>query len=571
MRPKLRVGVLLDSLKTPAWAYLMLEKIQSGDDGELVLAAVKDPSQPEMTDGDCRPRKRLAIETSRTLRRTNFGVQKGRSSGGNKRLPFLYRLYKKVEDRLSQPHPDAQALRDVETIFKDAQIVHLSPRVSSGSVWYPPEDIVQIEASNLDVFLYPGSDQLCGAILHSTRLGVWQIQSGEHQNEDFNLPGFWEVFTNQPVTRLALVQAGEGGLPVKTLYRSYSATDPLSVNRNINRAYWKGASFAARKMRQIRLYGEEAEKFEQSAGQEWDFELTNKFFARLLGGYLWRYAANRLVKICFHTQWHLLFRFAGAAQPANAQIPAGNFHFGQDLAEYADLTPPREVFWSDPFVVNHQERHFIFFEEFIYRKKKAHISVLELDSHGAVEKPQVVLERPYHLSYPFVFEWEGTFYMIPETAGNRTIEVYRCLEFPGRWEFWMTLMENVVAMDTTLFYHQDRWWMFVNLKENEGASSWDELFLFWADQPLTNAWHAHPRNPVVSDVRKSRPAGRVFCQDGALMRPSQDSSQGYGSALNLNRILVLNESEYQEETVASLSSGRTAVSAVCIRSTRQMA
>jgi len=100
--------------------------------------------------------------------------------------------------------------------------------------------------------------------------------------------------------------------------------------------------------------------------------------------------------------------------------------------------------------------------------------------------------------------------MLPETASHRTIEVYRCLEFPNRWVFDRTLMDQVSALDTTLFPYQGRWWMFTNLKENEGASSWDELFLFSADQPLSVHWEPHPGNPIVSDVRRARSAGAIF-------------------------------------------------------------
>ncbi len=38
---------------------------------------------------------------------------------------------------------------------------------------------------------------------------------------------------------------------------------------------------------------------------------------------------------------------------------------------------------------------------------KGHISVIRMDEQGVYSEPVKVLERPYHLSYPFVFEWEG--------------------------------------------------------------------------------------------------------------------------------------------------------------------
>jgi hypothetical protein len=57
---------------------------------------------------------------------------------------------------------------------------------------------------------------------------------------------------------------------------------------------------------------------------------------------------------------------------------------------------------------------------------------------------------------------------------------------------------------------------------------------------------------VVADVRSARSAGRIFEHDGALIRPSQDSSIRYGYATVLNRIEVLTGTEYREVSVARI-------------------
>jgi hypothetical protein len=59
-------------------------------------------------------------------------------------------------------------------------------------------------------------------------------------------------------------------------------------------------------------------------------------------------------------------------------------------------------------------------------------------------------------------------------------------------------------------------------------------------------------NPIVSDVRSARPAGRVFLRNGSLIRPSQDSSRRYGYALNLNRITKLTTNDYEEKLIERL-------------------
>jgi hypothetical protein len=139
--------------------------------------------------------------------------------------------------------------------------------------------------------------------------------------------------------------------------------------------------------------------------------------------------------------------------------------------------------------------------------------------------------------------------MVPESAENRTIEVYRCINFPLEWEFSHNLMDDIAAYDATLLEHDGRWWMFVNMKERDGASSWDELHLFYSDSPLATEWTAHPQNPVVSDVCNARPAGKLFMEGGKLYRPSQNSAFQYGYGLNINEIIELSTTAYRERLV----------------------
>jgi hypothetical protein len=142
--------------------------------------------------------------------------------------------------------------------------------------------------------------------------------------------------------------------------------------------------------------------------------------------------------------------------------------------------------------------------------------------------------------------------MIPESAENRTIELYRCIRFPDRWRFEHNLMEGIMAYDATLAHRQGRWWMFANVAPHEFASDWDELCVFHADSPVSREWNSHPLNPVVSDVRRARPAGPLFVEGDRLLRPSQDSSGRYGRALNFNEVVTLTSDRYEERPIGHL-------------------
>lgn len=212
--------------------------------------------------------------------------------------------------------------------------------------------------------------------------------------------------------------------------------------------------------------------------------------------------------------------------------------------QFTRLMPPIDRFWADPFVWIHKDQYCIFYEERLYSEENGHIACLTLDHQLKPISNGVVLERPYHLSYPFIFEYQDQIYMIPETEKNRAVELYRCTRFPDRWEPVKMLLTDIRAIDTTLLEANGKWWLFTTIKER---NSWDILHLYYANNPLSDTWTPHPCNPVVKDIHSARPAGRIFRYNGEFIRPSQDCSVRYGYAINFNRISMLTDSEYKEE------------------------
>ena len=221
-------------------------------------------------------------------------------------------------------------------------------------------------------------------------------------------------------------------------------------------------------------------------------------------------------------------------------------------ARLRKLLPPQDRTWADPFLWKRGDDWFLFCEEWIFCKPHGHIAVLQLSpdgQRGSASKP--VLVKDHHLSYPFLFEHEEGLHMMPEGGHGRAIEVYQCEEFPARWRKKATLMRDIQYADATLFEYEAKWWLFVTIKRGVFGLNRD-LFLFWADAPLTDKWMAHPRNPVVRGLKSARPAGRVFECGGKLFRPSQNCLVRYGHSLNINEILRLDTKHYEERLVTEV-------------------
>ncbi|MBY0612788.1 MAG: hypothetical protein K2P80_11455 [Beijerinckiaceae bacterium] len=212
-------------------------------------------------------------------------------------------------------------------------------------------------------------------------------------------------------------------------------------------------------------------------------------------------------------------------------------------------------YFADPFAFEHDGRTVIFCEEVPASTGKGIISRFEVDAEGRPGRPTIVLERPYHLSYPFVFEHEGEIFMIPETLANRTVELYRAESFPDRWSLDTVLISGVAASDATLIRHHGRFWLFAT--EEDGGSTWDCLSI-WHAETLRGPWLAHPMNPVLVDAAGARPAGPIIAQDGVLMRPAQDCTGFYGRGLVMKEITRLDAEGFDErEAVLSSNTSRT--------------
>ena len=82
-----------------------------------------------------------------------------------------------------------------------------------------------------------------------------------------------------------------------------------------------------------------------------------------------------------------------------------------------------------------------------------------------------------------------------------------------------------------------------------GSAWW--MHLFYADR-LLGEWRPHPKNPVKSDARSSRPAGALFTRNGVLYRPAQVCVPRYGSGLAIQRVLKLTPQDYTERQVERL-------------------
>jgi hypothetical protein len=256
---------------------------------------------------------------------------------------------------------------------------------------------------------------------------------------------------------------------------------------------------------------------------------------------------RKVIKCFFREQWSLLV-------------------CGLDGKTLVHIVPPKNHIWADPFPVHSNGKTYIFTEQQIAYNNGT-LGYLELYPDLSYSKFFPILEKKYHLSFPHIFSvannGQKTWYMTPESHENKTIDLYKSTDFPGIWIHETTLMNNVDAVDSVVFPHGGKWWLFTSIGSKETPAN-QNLSAFYADTFPSNAWTPHPQNPISRDPANSRMAGAVFIntETGALNRPAQSCIKEYGEKTHINEIIELSPVSYRERIIKTILPERN-LHAVC--------
>jgi hypothetical protein len=512
--PKLRIALLLNSFSQPVWVAKIVRDIADSAFGAICLVV-----KIERADNDSHSPGENGLSVT----------------------DLLWKVYAAMDDRSLVSYQDPFEYIHILDGLPDATLV-TADVIQKGQRYNMAEHAVNIVRSrSIDVVLDFSNKPFDGSALEMAKFGLWRCApSGNGQNGN-RAPGFWELRTGQVTTEFVLRVMKPDSDQDRPLYQSSTSTDLYSVKGTRSKVYWKSAQAVVRCLRNLHERGPSYLENGNSvqAGSRNDRHANSKPTSRDTVAFLTTIARRTVARALrnwrFRERWFLAYQFG--------ESPI----FPDKLGNLKYMEPPKDKFWADPFPITMMGKYYVFLEEFVYSRMKGHISVIEMGQDGKWSPPIKVLDTDYHLSYPYIFEWGGDLYMVPESKCNKTISLYKCTRFPTQWRWEKTLIEDVQAVDSTLFEHDGLWWLFCNIGGKEFSSN-DELHLFYADTPL-GPWTPHRDNPVKSDVRSSRPAGRLYRSNGEIFRPSQDCSVRMGGAISINRIVELTKEKFREEPI----------------------
>ncbi len=447
-------------------------------------------------------------------------------------------------------YPDVHALLapvDCSLLFSHMKVLAVDPGELPGTLRFPSQTLAAIAALQPDVILHCASGPVPDALLPLARFGVWSIHLAAPHQPRPSVPCFRAVRDGDLLSSVALLMHGGplGGVHVLTQAR-VATEHSLFRGKNCVRPALAALTFVIRKLRDLHQRGWErfATNLQPASASHDKPESAPRNLEMLmfLAPRTVRRIANLIRPPHRSFRWRLALR-SGSAHKLTDETPA------HDLASFRWVFPPQGGYFADPFLVRRHDRLWLFCEELSYQEGKGALACMEVLSDGQLSDPVRVLTRPYHISYPAVFESEGEFFMIPETVQTEKVELYQAVSFPHSWVKVRDLL-SIRAADCTPLFHEGRYWLFV--PAIDPAESSYQLLLFHANR-LDDDWILHPCSPLSLDVRYARSAGAIVARDGKLFRPSQDCAPYYGHQLNIHQITRLDPEGYEERLVHTIS------------------
>ncbi|XP_044508022.1 glucosamine inositolphosphorylceramide transferase 1-like [Mangifera indica] len=205
---------------------------------------------------------------------------------------------------------------------------------------------------------------------------------------------------------------------------------------------------------------------------------------------------------------------------------------------------------ADPFLYVQGDVLYLFYETKNSITMQGDIGVAKSVDKGATwDILGIALDENWHLSYPYVFEYLGQIYMMPESSKKGELRLYRATDFPLQWTLERVII-NKPLVDPVLVNHDGMYWLFASDHSGFGTNRNGQLELWYSSTPL-GPWKSHKKNPIYNGEKNfgARNGGRPFVYDGNLYRIGQDCGESYGRQVHTFKVEILTSEEYKEVQV----------------------
>lgn len=493
-RKSLRFGLMINSLTVEQWQYDTI-KILMDNGMKLSLIIQNNDNSP-------------APSLLKKIRSYPY-----------KRL--MFRIWNRFifKPRSKYPADLTELTENIHTIF-------CTPIIRGISSYFEDIDIQEIRNQNLDFILRFGFDIVRGEVLNAAKYGIWSFHHDDERIIRGGPPGFWEFMRKIPDNGVILQRLTDSldkgvilkRIKFKTILHSYKA--------HLDQLYFGGETLPLQVCNDLIDNNEIKEEPSTSevpiVHPPSNFKMINYFMKSV-----YRRVAFHLDDLFRQEDWNVGYCCCDIEDFLSLKAKG-------ELDIHWFKKPRKNCYFADPFVIKTQKDTYIFFEWYSYSKGKADLAVaLKSEEFKVYHK---ITDFKEHRSYPFVFEYEGVIYCLPEANQTNKVTLYRFDEEKLTLEKDSVLLEGFPIVDATLYFHDNKWFMFLVNQRN----SHTHLEIYYSYN-LRGPYKPHENNPVMIDCSKARPAGKIFELSGKTIRPSQNCTEHYGQSITLEEIDLLTE------------------------------
>jgi hypothetical protein len=525
---KLKIWLVLDERQIDIQLATFILSIKSCQAMEITGIFVL--PRPRVVERDARRLKKLILTLNDCVSKSCF---KTLVKGEGAVLKFLSR--------------HMQRLSVIDVSRQDAGVVAGIAVLQLGPTGMPEQLTSRVSQVNTDLILNLGSCAVPDQLLGKSRLGALQLNYHQDHTSTCAPVGFWETYYRIPITKFSINRIVEGAATYQIL-RHGSFRTQFCYLLNQTHLYRKVlAQLHQMLVSLVETHELPEPRLEQDTKCAKGAKGAN---ATVLDRPSVRITLSYFVKLHLRLSRKVVRRAFRVKEEWGIQIANANWSSAANW-DALKISAPTGHFWADPFLRTNGGKTYCFVEDFLFSTKRGHISVLEVSENGVADIG-IALKEDFHLSFPFMFEYDGKTFMCPETAESNQIRLYECTEFPLRWQLCKIIMNDVSAADSMLFEHNGKWWMLTSIDRTELNDHCSELCLFFADSPLTDKWEAHPRNPIYVDANIGRNAGLII-ENGRILRAAQEQGfDQYGKGAAVYEIVKLDMENFEEVKVNDL-------------------
>lgn len=204
-------------------------------------------------------------------------------------------------------------------------------------------------------------------------------------------------------------------------------------------------------------------------------------------------------------------------------------------------------FVADPFLSIQGDTLYLFYEAKNSITMQGDIAVAQSKDNGATwQQLGVALDEDWHVSYPYVFDYNGNIYMMPESSVKGDLRLYRATDFPLKWTLEKIILSKPL-INSFIIPHDGKFWLFASDHSGISTKINGQLEIWYSNSPI-GPWRPHKKNPVCNTDKSigARNGGRPFMYNGDLFRIGQDSSEAFGHGIRVFRVETLTADEFKE-------------------------